>query len=117
MLLRFAFDGLFFQTTTLLRWIVYLGFVVSGLGAILALFIVGNYFVGHTYPGWTSLGVLILILGGFTIVSTGVTGLYVGKIFVQAKDRPLYVVDRVVELQALAEDEAGVERDVLSVAD
>ena len=104
MLLRFAFDGLFFQTTTLLRWIIYLGFAVSGFGAILALYFFVNYFVGNTYPGWTSLGVLILLLGGFIIVSTGVTGLYVGKIFVQAKDRPLYVVDRVVEAPTLVTD-------------
>ena len=97
MLLRFAFDGLFFQTTTLLRWIIYLGFAVSAFGAFLALFFVANYFVGHSYPGWTSLGVLLLLLAGFIIVSTGVTGLYVGKIFVQAKDRPLYVVDETVE--------------------
>src|SRR5262249_4048578 len=117
MLLRFAFDGLFFQTATLLRWIVYLGFVISGLGTTLALFFVINYFVGHTYPGWTSLGVLILLLGGFTIVSTGVTGLYVGKIFAQAKDRPLYVVDRVVESPALGDGERSVEPDVLVVGD
>jgi dolichol-phosphate mannosyltransferase len=97
MLFRFAIDGLFFQTTTLLRWIVYAGFAISALGTVLAGFFVVNYFAGNPYPGWTSLGVLLLLLGGFIIVSTGVTGLYVGKIFVQAKDRPLYVVDQVIE--------------------
>jgi dolichol-phosphate mannosyltransferase len=97
MLLRFALDGHFFQTTTLLRWIVYVGFVISAVGVILSGFFVVNYFVGDPYPGWTSLGVLLLLLAGFIIVSTGVTGLYVGKIFVQAKNRPLYVVDRVLE--------------------
>jgi dolichol-phosphate mannosyltransferase len=117
MLLRFAFDGLFFQTTTLLRWIIYLGFAVSGVGAILALYFFINYFVGNTYPGWTSLGVLILLLGGFIIVSTGVTGLYVGKIFVQAKDRPLYVVDRVVDAPTLVTDDMVRESAVLTVDD
>jgi len=117
MLLRFAFDGLFFQTTTLLRWIVYFGFAVSGLGALLALFFVINYFVGHPYAGWTSLGVLLLLLGGFIIVSTGVTGLYIGKIFVQAKDRPLYVVDRVVESGATTADTHIMESTFLSVED
>jgi dolichol-phosphate mannosyltransferase len=97
MLLRFALDGFFFQTTTLLRWIVYAGFLISVVGVILAGFFVVNYFVGDPYPGWTSLGVLLLLLSGFIIVSTGVTGLYVGKIFVQAKNRPLYVIDRVLQ--------------------
>jgi glycosyltransferase involved in cell wall biosynthesis len=105
MLLSFAFDGLFFQTTTLLRWVVYVGFAVSALGALLASFLVLKYvIVGNPYPGWTSLGVLMLLLSGFIIVSTGITGLYVGKIFVQAKDRPLYVVDRVVEPGVVADD-------------
>jgi dolichol-phosphate mannosyltransferase len=116
MLLRFAFDGLFFQTTTLLRWIVYAGFVISVFGAFLASFLVVNYFVGNPYPGWTSLGVLLLLLGGFIIVSTGVTGLYVGKIFVQAKDRPLYVVDRVVESEVVGADDL-IEEHVLTVDD
>ena len=93
-LVRFAFESLFFQTTTLLRWIVYAGFVISFAGVLLAAFFVFNYFVNKPYPGWTSLGVLLLLLSGFIIVSTGVTGLYIGKIFTQVKGRPLYVVDR-----------------------
>ncbi len=117
MLLRFAFDGLFFQTTTLLRWIVYLGFAVSGFGVLLAIFFVINYFVGHSYPGWTSLGVLLLLLGGFIIVSTGITGLYVGKIFVQAKDRPLYVVDLVVDGAAHEAVDPVMDRGVLAGRD
>jgi polyisoprenyl-phosphate glycosyltransferase len=117
MLLRFAFDGLFFQTTTLLRWVVYLGFAVSTFGGFLALFFVVNYFVGNSYPGWTSLGVLLLLLAGFIIVSTGVTGLYVGKIFVQAKDRPLYVVDEIVETHVVTAQHRLAESDVLTVND
>jgi glycosyltransferase involved in cell wall biosynthesis len=109
MLFRFALDGLFFQTTTLLRWIVYAGFAISALGTLLAAFFIVNYFAGNPYPGWTSLGVLLLLLSGFIIVSTGVTGLYVGKIFVQAKDRPLYVVDQVVEVDAARAYDGGLD--------
>ena len=54
------------------------------------------------YPGWTSLAVLILLVGGFIIISTGVTGLYIGKIFEQVKDRPLYVVDTASSVRARA---------------
>jgi polyisoprenyl-phosphate glycosyltransferase len=93
-LLRHALEGLAFQTTTLLRWIVYLGFAVSSIGVLLAAYLV---YVAFTYtppPGWTSLAVLILVLGGFVIMSTGVTGLYIGRIFEQVKERPLYVIDK-----------------------
>jgi dolichol-phosphate mannosyltransferase len=94
-LVSFAFDGLFFQTAKILRWIVYAGFAISAIGAALAVYLVANYLTtAHPYPGWTSLGVVFLLLSGFIIVSSGVTGLYIAKIFIQVKDRPLYVVDR-----------------------
>lgn len=94
-LIKHAFDGIFFQTTVLLRWIVYLGFLVSLTGVLLAGYFVYDYFTRSIYPGWTSIVVLILVIGGFIIISTGVAGLYVGKIFDQVKERPLYVVDRI----------------------
>jgi polyisoprenyl-phosphate glycosyltransferase len=96
-LLKFAMDGLFFQSTTLLRWSTYIGFSASLGGVALAAFFLVNYFFENTYPGWTSLAVLILVLGGLTITTIGVAGLYIGKIFTQVKDRPLYVVDEVVQ--------------------
>jgi glycosyltransferase involved in cell wall biosynthesis len=95
-LIRFAMDGLFFQSTTLLRWSTYVGFAASLCGVGLAVFFVANYFLENTYPGWTSLAVLILVIGGLTITTVGVAGLYIGKIFTQVKDRPLYVVDELV---------------------
>jgi polyisoprenyl-phosphate glycosyltransferase len=93
-LIRVALDGMFFQTTVLLRWIVYLGFAVALAGIALAAALVTLYFVNRPPPGYTSLAVLILLVGGFIIMSTGVSALYVGKIFEQVKGRPLYVIDR-----------------------
>jgi dolichol-phosphate mannosyltransferase len=103
-LVRFAFAGLFFQTTTLLRWIIYAGFVISAMGAGLAVFFVVNYLTTtHHYPGWTSLGVLLLLLSGLIIVTTGLTGLYIGKIFTQVKGRPLYVVEETLHGRPVAD--------------
>ena len=93
-LIRHALGGLFFQTTVLLRWIVYLGFWVSCSGFLLAAYYIYMYFARSVSPGFTSLAVLILVIGGFIIMSTGVTGLYIGKVFEQVKGRPLYVIDR-----------------------
>lgn len=95
-LLRHALSGVFFQTTILLRWIVYLGFWVSLSGLALAGWFVYQYFAKDVQPGYTSLAVLILLLSGFIISSTGITGLYIGRIFEQVKQRPLFVVDREV---------------------
>jgi dolichol-phosphate mannosyltransferase len=95
-LVRHALDGLFFQTTFLLRWIVYFGFWVSFAGVLLALYYLYMYFAHSVSPGFTSLAVLILLVGGFIIMSTGVAGLYIGKVFDQVKARPLYVIDRAI---------------------
>jgi glycosyltransferase involved in cell wall biosynthesis len=95
-LLQVGIEGFFFETTILLRWIVYLGFGLALAGLVLAAWFILSYFLFDPYPGWTSVAVLLLVVGGFIITSLGVTALYVGKIFGQVKDRPLYVVDTIV---------------------
>lgn len=99
-LIEHALDGVFFQTTVLLRWIVYLGFCLASLGGCLTIYLLVARVVGHAYPGWTSIIVLTLILCGFIILSTGITGLYIGKVFEQSRGRPIFVIDRVVERPA-----------------
>lgn len=95
-LVRVAFDGLFFRTTVLLRVIVLLGFAVAGAGGLLAVFAVYSRLTTDTPAGYTSLVVLLLVLSGFVLISLGVVGLYVGRIFDQVKGRPIYVVDEEV---------------------
>jgi polyisoprenyl-phosphate glycosyltransferase len=99
-LVRHAVDGLVFQTTVLLRWIVYAGFAVALGGLVLAAVLVAVAVFSTPPPGWTSLAVLVLLVGGFIIISTGVAGLYIGKIFEQVKGRPLYIVDERIDTLA-----------------
>jgi glycosyltransferase involved in cell wall biosynthesis len=94
-----AVDGIFFQTETLLRWIVYAGILLGVGGMLLAGFFAVSHLTGSDdYPGWTSLAVLILLTSGVMTISMGVTGLYIGKIFGQVKDRPLYVIEKSIEV-------------------
>jgi glycosyltransferase involved in cell wall biosynthesis len=95
-LIRVAVDGMFFRTTVLLRLVVLTGFLVALCGLLLAGFEVVAYFTAPTnrIPGYTSLAVLVLVLSGVIIISVGVVGMYVGRIFEQVKDRPLYLIDR-----------------------
>jgi dolichol-phosphate mannosyltransferase len=106
-LINHAIDGVFFQTTVLLRWIVYLGFSIAGLGGCAAVYLLIARIAGQAYPGWTSLVVLILVMCGFIILSTGITGLYIGKLFEQSRGRPIFVVDRVVEADSESASGAG----------
>jgi len=96
-LLQHALNGVFFQATVLLRWIIGLGLLFAVFGAILALFFVYGYLARGAVPGWTSVVVLLLICTGVVLSSLGVVGLYIGKIFDQAKERPLYIIDTVWE--------------------
>jgi glycosyltransferase involved in cell wall biosynthesis len=94
-LIRVALDGVFFRSTLLLRLVVLFGFLVALAGLVLAGFEIVDYFAqtDKTVPGYTSLAVLLLVLAGFIIVSVGIVGLYVGRIFEQVKDRPLFLID------------------------
>lgn len=96
-LIEHGLDGVFFQTTVLLRWIVYFGFMLATVGAIAAGYFMIARITGSAYPGWTSIAVIMLLASGFIITSTGITGLYIGKVFEQVKDRPLFIVEREVE--------------------
>jgi polyisoprenyl-phosphate glycosyltransferase len=73
--------------------VIYLGFFLSALGLAAAVYFVAARISGNIYPGWTSLVVLLLVIGGLITISTGVTGLYIGRVFNEARERPLYVVD------------------------
>jgi hypothetical protein len=79
-----------------LRLIIYLGFLLAFLGCALAAYAVLSWVTGNHLPNWTALPMFGLLLGAFVIISGGVTGLYVGKIFDQVKGRPLFVVDEIV---------------------
>ncbi len=96
-LMRHAIDGILFQATVLLRWIVSLGFLFALSGIGMAGYLVWRRLFRTSLPGWTSLVVLILVCTGAILISLGIIGLYVGKIFDQAKQRPLYVIDVVSE--------------------
>lgn len=96
-LVSLAIDGVLFQSTVLLRWIVGAGFIFALAGVTAACFITWRAFFHSALPGWTSLIVLILLCTGTILVSLGVLGMYVSKIFDQSKQRPLYVVDVVLD--------------------
>ena len=95
-LLKVAVDGVFFQSTVLLRLTIYLGFLLALLGLALAAYALLSWVTGNHLPQWTALPMFGLFLAAFIIVSGGVTGLYVGKIFDQVKGRPLFVVDEII---------------------
>ncbi|MGH3849794.1 MAG: glycosyltransferase, partial [Pseudonocardiaceae bacterium] len=104
-MVRLAADGITSFSTVPLRMITRLGFatvVVALLGILYAL-ILRIFLPEISVPGWTLLMIMVLLLGGVQILSLGVIGSYLGRVYTQVQDRPLYIVRGVVERQNVAE--------------
>jgi glycosyltransferase involved in cell wall biosynthesis len=90
---KLALDGIFSFTTLPLKIWTYLGAVISLLAFAYAIvLIVRTMLFGTDVPGYASLMVMILFMGGIQLISLGVIGEYVGRIFRETKQRPLYIV-------------------------
>lgn len=92
-LINLAIDSIVAHSNKPLKLSVKLGFLLSFVSVIYSLWLVISYFVWSTpIEGWTSLIVSLYFLSGLIIGSVGMVGLYVGKIFDEVKQRPLYIV-------------------------
>lgn len=94
--IKMAKEILTSQSDKLLRLTINVGFlmVLCSIVAIIAIII--QYFVIHVNPGWSSIIATICLVGGMIISCIGVLGVYIGNIFMQVKERPLYVVRTVL---------------------
>lgn len=90
---KLAADGIVSMTTLPLRIILFVGLFVSFASmAYLAYVVVAHFMTNRTVPGWSSVIVSVLALGGMTLTVLGVMGLYLAKIYEEVKGRPLYIV-------------------------
>ncbi len=99
-MVRFALDGLTSFSAKPLRISLYLGFLFAVFGLFYAIYAVINHGTGNTMPGWTSLLIMILLIGGLQLISLGIIGEYLARVYHETKNRPLYFVkDKVGELK------------------
>lgn len=91
-----AFDGITSMSTRPLHLISVLGFVVFVLSIAIGIFTLVEFFKGNNIPGYTTSIFVSLLIGGVTLLSLGVMGEYVGKVYMETKHRPRYVIDSVV---------------------
>jgi glycosyltransferase involved in cell wall biosynthesis len=105
-LTRFALDGLMSFSTLPLKVWTYVGTVISGFSFAIALYyLIRTLVFGVDVPGFASLIVSVMFLAGVQLLSLGVLGEYVGRIFAEVKRRPLYLVaERVGAIDSAAID-------------
>lgn len=99
-MLTLAFDGITSLSIKPLSLITCLGIVVSAISFIGVLYAVIAYFQGNVVSGWASMICIMCALGGIQLISLGVIGQYIGKIYMETKHRPRYIIsERTAELK------------------
>jgi len=91
-MLAFAIDGVTSFSIKPIRWVAYLGVLIFLVAIIAAIWFAVQYFCGKTVPGWASTVVSIWVLGGLQLFSIGIIGEYIGKIYLETKKRPRFIV-------------------------
>ena len=92
-MLRFAVDAIAGFSIVPLRLSMVLGFMCALIGVLFFGYTVYSYLVGITVPGWTTVMTAVLILGSGQLLILGVIGEYLGRLYMQSKNRPLYVIE------------------------
>ncbi len=91
-MLALAFDGITSLSIKPIRIITMLGGFISFAAFLFILYALISFFTGHAVAGWASTLVITSFLGGIQLVAIGVIGEYVGKIYLETKHRPRYIV-------------------------
>ncbi len=95
-MLNFALDGVTSFSTMPLRLATWMGYASSALAFLYLLTVFIQKLMGYTIEGWATIMVAVLFLGGVQLLSLGIIGEYIGRIFNESKSRPLYIVDEVL---------------------
>lgn len=91
-MLALAFDGITSLSIKPLSLITGFGFLVAGISFIGILYAILSYVRGDTVSGWASMICIVCMLGGIQLICLGVIGQYIGKIYMEVKHRPRYII-------------------------
>ena len=95
-MMALAIDGITSMSTRPLRMITVLGFLVSIFSFIMIIICLVDWAMGRNVQGYTTTLVGSLLIGGLTIFSLGIVGEYVGKIYLETKERPRYFISAAI---------------------
>lgn len=96
-MLSFAGEGITSLSTRPLDIIIGIGFFITLVSFIMLIYSLVRYFSDNTLVGWTSTFVSIWFLGGIQLIALGVIGKYIGKIYLETKHRPPYIIEEIIE--------------------
>ncbi|AWB45493.1 glycosyltransferase [Paenibacillus sp. CAA11] len=108
-MLAFAFEGITSLSVEPIRLVTVSGFLFFGVSVLAGIYSVFSKISGNVVTGWTSLMLSLWFIGGMVLISLGLIGEYIGKIYKEVKHRPLYLIEQ--HLPSAAGEQVGV-RDV-----
>lgn len=102
-MLSFAIEGITSLSTKPIRMITFLGFFIFLVSIGILIYSLVRHFMGATIVGWTTLMVSVWGIGGLILLSLGVVGEYIGKIYLETKARPRFIVEQFLDEAAQRE--------------
>lgn len=96
-MLAFAWEGITSLSIRPIRMITWLGAIICVISLIMLIYSLIRYFIGATIAGWTSMMVSIWAIGGLQLLAIGIIGEYIGKIYMETKERPKYIIDEYLD--------------------
>lgn len=95
-MLSFAGEGITSLSIKPIRLVFLLGILVFLISIGMLIYIIVQFLLGHTVSGWASISVSVWAIGGLTLLSIGVVGEYIGKIYLETKNRPRFLIESVL---------------------
>jgi glycosyltransferase involved in cell wall biosynthesis len=96
-MIGFALDGITSLSVTPIRFVTLAGFLLFLVSLLAGIYAITSKLSGNTVSGWASLMVSVWFIGGIQLISLGLIGEYIGKIYKEVKHRPLYIVEKQLE--------------------
>jgi polyisoprenyl-phosphate glycosyltransferase len=96
-MLHLAMDGITSFSNRPLKWISMIGLIIFIISLILSVWVLWVVVTGRSVPGWASITLPIYFIGGIQLLSLGIIGEYVSKIYLESKSRPQYHIEKVLE--------------------
>ena len=93
-MMAFAFDGVTSFSIKPINFILYAGVIMVIFAVVMAIYSLYSYAIGRVVSGWTSLMLSLWMIGGMLMCSLGIVGEYIGKIYMEVKERPRYIVQQ-----------------------
>ena len=91
-MLNFAFDGITSFSVKPIRMVTTLGVIIFAISLLMLIYFLVTWCIGWTVPGWTSIVVSVWAIGGLQLLAIGIIGEYIGKIYLETKARPKFII-------------------------